>query len=64
MVDQETTIYIDDVVVTFTGSSSCIITAAVPGDVYNIGGVSNEPTTHIEFTMWDNSAYGSKGKGK
>jgi hypothetical protein len=46
------------------GTSTCVITHAVPGDIYNIGGVSNEPTTHIEFTMWDNSAYGSKGKGK
>jgi hypothetical protein len=46
------------------GTSTCDITAAVPGDIYNIGGVSNEPTTHIEFTMWDNSAYSSKGKGK
>jgi hypothetical protein len=46
------------------GSSSCEILLAVPGDIYNIGGVSNEPTTHIEFTMWDNSAYSSKGKGK
>jgi hypothetical protein len=44
-------------------TSTCDITTASPGDIYNIGGVSNEPTTHIEFTMWDNSAYG-KGKSR
>jgi len=44
-----------------TPTSNCVITHAIPGDVYNIGGVSSEPTTHIEFTMWKNSAYG-KGK--
>jgi hypothetical protein len=45
-------------------SNTCIITNAVPGDLYNIGGVSGDPTTHIEFTMWANSTYGSRGKGK
>jgi len=45
-----------------SGTSGCVITHAVPGDVYNIGGVSSEPTTHIEFTLWENSAYSSRGK--
>ena len=39
-------------------SGDCVITNAVPGDIYNIGGISGDPTTHIEFTMWKNSMYG------
>jgi len=45
-------------------SGNCVITSAVPGDIYNIGGVSGDPTNHIEFTMWANSAYGSRGQGE
>ena len=47
-----------------SSSGYCVITNAAPGDIYNIGGVSSDPTNHIEFTMWANSAYGSRGKGK
>jgi len=39
-------------------SSSCIITNAVSGDIYNIGGVSGESTKNIIFTLWDNKGYG------
>jgi len=39
-------------------SGNAPITRAVPGDIYNIGGISGDPTTHIEFTMWKNSMYG------
>lgn len=49
------------------GTSSYVVINAVSGDIYNIGGVSNEPTTHIVFTMWDNATYGRGGgigKGK
>jgi hypothetical protein len=41
--------------------SGYVVIDAAAGDIYNIGGVSNEPTTHIEFTLWDNSAYGGQG---
>lgn len=40
------------------GGSSCVITAATSGDIYNIGGISSDSTIHIVFTMWDNYAYG------
>jgi hypothetical protein len=39
------------------GGGDTIITASASGDVYNIGGVSSEPTDHIIVTMWDNSSY-------
>jgi len=41
-------------------SGSCVITRAVPGDIYNIGGISGESTQNIVFTLWNNKAY-SKG---
>ena len=43
------------------GTSSYVVINAVAGDPYNIGGISGESTTHIEFTMWDNSAYSGQG---
>jgi hypothetical protein len=46
-----------------TSGTAAIINAS-PGDIYNIGGVSSDPTNHIEFTMWANSAYGSRGQGE
>jgi len=47
-----------------SSTSSFVTIAAAYGDVYNIGGVSGDPTNHIEFTMWANSAYGSRGQGE
>ncbi len=44
-------------------TSGCVITHAVSGDIYNIGGVSGESTRNIIFTMWDNKAYG-RGRGR
>jgi hypothetical protein len=46
------------------GTSACIITHVLSGDVYNIGGISGDSTMHIVFTMWDNEGYGGRGKGK
>jgi hypothetical protein len=40
------------------GSSGTVITSAVSGDIYNIGGISGESTKNIIFTMWKNRAYG------
>jgi hypothetical protein len=37
--------------------SSTIVLNPLSGDVYNVGGISSEPTTHIVFTLWDNAAY-------
>jgi hypothetical protein len=45
-------------------SGACVIIDAAIGDIYNIGGVSGDSTTHIVFTMWGNLAYGSRGQGK
>jgi hypothetical protein len=42
---------------TVNWNSGSIITTAASGDVYNIGGVSSEPTDHIVVTMWDVNAY-------
>ncbi|HPE06138.1 MAG TPA: sialidase family protein [Smithellaceae bacterium] len=39
------------------GSSGTVITSAVSGDIYNIGGISGESTKNIIFTMWKNRAY-------
>jgi hypothetical protein len=59
MVDQYTTIYLDDISVTFSsGTSSFVIIASSSGDIYNIGGISGESTTNIVFTLWDNRGYG------
>lgn len=44
-----------------TGTSAFVVIAATSGDIYNIGGISGEPTTNIVFTLWENKAYG-KGK--
>jgi hypothetical protein len=38
-------------------SSMCDITSAVSGTIYNIGGVSSEPTNHLVITMWGVNAY-------
>jgi hypothetical protein len=46
---------------TDTTSNACVITSAVIGDIYNIGGISGESTMHIVFTLWDNQGYG-RGK--
>jgi hypothetical protein len=41
----------------YTMSGACAITSAVSGTIYNIGGVSSEPTNHIIITMWGVNAY-------
>lgn len=43
-------------------TSSFIIIGASSGDIYNIGGLSGEPTTNIIFTLWDNQSYGRGGR--
>ena len=42
-------------------TSGTIITHAHSGNIYNLGGVSSEPTDHIVITMWDNDGYDSYG---
>ena len=37
--------------------SGTVITSAAVGDIYNIGGVSSEPTNQIIITAWDNNLY-------
>jgi Kelch motif len=39
------------------GTTGTVITHAASGDLYNIGGVSSEPTDHIIVTAWGVSAY-------
>ena len=38
-------------------SSGTIITGATSGNIYNIGGVSSEPTNQIVITLWENAWY-------
>ena len=39
-------------------TSGTVITHAQTGDIYNIGGVSSEPTDAILITAWNNNLYG------
>jgi hypothetical protein len=40
-----------------SASSGTIITGATSGNIYNIGGVSSEPTNQIVITLWENAWY-------